>query len=71
MRLQVHINDELLKKIDFYCEKFSVNRSALCAMLIGHSLLAMDNSLMNITEESKGYASQLTSKIKKEQKSEG
>ena len=45
MRLQVNVNEEMLKKIDKYCGMMAVSRSALCGMLIGQGLMGLDQSL--------------------------
>lgn len=49
MKLQVLVNDDLVKKIDDYAHKIGVSRSALCAIFIGQGIMGFDkaNELIN------------------------
>lgn len=44
-RLQIMVNDDMLKKIEFYSEKMSVSKSSFCCMLIGQGLMQFDKSI--------------------------
>lgn len=50
MRVQVNLNDDIVKKIDEYGKAIGVSRSALCATWIGQSVLSLDKS-MDIIEK--------------------
>lgn len=39
MKVQVQVNDELVKKIDFYAKTLGMSRSSLCALFIGQGVL--------------------------------
>ena len=49
MRLQITINDEIVKKIDKYAKLIGVSRSAMCATWIGQGVMGYDkaNELIN------------------------
>lgn len=50
-RIQVTLNDDIVKKIDAYAAAIGQNRSAVCAMWIGQSCLGIEKateSLMNM-----------------------
>ena len=67
-RMQVNVNDEMLEKIDFYCQKLSVGRSALSSMLIGQGLAGLDQAfglLSDVQSEMKSKVlEQLTIDVK-------
>lgn len=42
-KIQVTLSNKLIKKIDRYAEDIGVSRSALCALWIGQSCMALDN----------------------------
>jgi hypothetical protein len=42
MRLNISIEDALLKKVDWYCEENSYNRSELIAELLRHRIMGVD-----------------------------
>lgn len=45
MRVQVNLNDVLVKKLDKYAETIGISRSALCAYLIGQGALGIDKAI--------------------------
>lgn len=45
MKVQVTLNDELVKRIDKYADTIGLSRSACCAYWIGQAVLSMDKSL--------------------------
>lgn len=45
MRVQVNLSDDVANKLDFYCKRMGMNRSALCSYFIGHGLLVTDKSM--------------------------
>lgn len=44
MRVQVNVDDEMVKKIDLYAKKMGVTRSALCSVFIGQGIMGYDKS---------------------------
>ena len=44
MRIQVNVNDEMVKKLDAYAEKMGVSRSALCSVFIGQAVMGYEKS---------------------------
>ena len=65
-RLQTQINDEMLKKIDFYCQKMCVSRSNLCSMLIAQGLAGLDKAFSLMDD----VGAQLIEQVKKEKENE-
>lgn len=53
MRIQVIINDDMVKRIDNYAKKIGVSRSSLCAIFIGQGIMGFDkaNELINDNAE--------------------
>lgn len=45
MKVQVTLNDELVKRIDKYAVTIGLTRSACCAYWIGQAVLSLDKSL--------------------------
>jgi hypothetical protein len=50
MKLQVNVNDDLVKQIDEYAALMGVSRSALCAMFIGQGILTYNKSFKLIDD---------------------
>jgi hypothetical protein len=44
MKVQVMINDDLVKKIDLYANMLGVSRSFLCALFIGQGIVGYSKS---------------------------
>jgi len=44
MKVQVHLNDDIVKKIDQYAKSIGVSRSAVCALWIGQAVLGIDKA---------------------------
>lgn len=44
MKVQVHLNDDIVKKIDEYAKSIGVSRSAVCAIWIGQAVLGVDKA---------------------------
>lgn len=44
MRVQVNVDDEMVKKIDAYAKKMGVTRSALCSVFIGQGIMGYEKS---------------------------
>ena len=64
MRVQVNLSDEMVAKVDAYAAKMGVNRSALCAVLVGQGIMGYDKTFeiadsmgLKLTEEVKKKAS--------------
>lgn len=49
MRLQITVNDDLVKKIDKYAKMIGISRSAMCALWIGQGVVGYEkaNELIN------------------------
>ena len=45
MRVQVNLSDEMVERVDAYANMIGVNRSALCAVLVGQGVMAYDKSM--------------------------
>ena len=50
MRVQVNLNDELVKKIDEYAKMIGITRSSLCAVYIGQGVLGYDKAFEMIEQ---------------------
>lgn len=50
MRVQVNLNDELVKRIDNYAKMIGVTRSSLCAVYIGQGVLGYDKAFEMIEQ---------------------
>lgn len=48
MRVQVNLNDDLVKRIDEYAAAIGLSRSAVCAMWIGQAALSTDTALQTL-----------------------
>ena len=44
MRVQVNVDDEMVKKIDAYAKRMGVTRSALCSVFIGQGIMGYEKS---------------------------
>lgn len=44
VKVQVNLNDDVVKKIDSYAKAIGVSRSAVCAMWIGNAVLGVDKA---------------------------
>ena len=44
MKLQININDDIVKKIDEYAKAIGISRSACCAMWIGNAVLSIEKA---------------------------
>ena len=53
-RITITVSDESVDKLAFYGEKMGMNRSALCAYLVGQGLMGLDraNSMFDKVSES-------------------
>lgn len=49
MRVQVNVNDNLVKKIDEYASAMGVSRSALCSVWIATAIMGMEKGLDTIS----------------------
>lgn len=45
MRVQINLNDDLVKRIDKYAAAIGQNRSSVCAMWIGQSALGIEKTI--------------------------
>lgn len=48
MRVQVNLNDDLVKRIDEYAAAIGLSRSAVCAMWIGQAALSTDTAIQSL-----------------------
>lgn len=44
-KIQVFIAEDLLAKIDDYADKMGVSRSAFCAVMLGQTVMGLDNAV--------------------------
>lgn len=44
MRVQINLNEELVKRIDAYAAAIGQNRSSVCAMWIGQAALGIEKA---------------------------
>lgn len=44
MRVQINLNDDLVKRIDAYAAAIGQNRSSVCAMWIGQAALGIEKA---------------------------
>lgn len=44
MKVQVNLNEDIVKKIDQYAKSIGVSRSAVCALWIGQAVLGVDKA---------------------------
>lgn len=53
-RITITVSDESIEKLSYYGEKMGMNRSALCAYLVGQGLMGLDraNSMFDKVSES-------------------
>lgn len=53
-RITITVSDESIEKLSYYGEKMGMNRSALCAYLVGQGLMGLDraNSMLDKVSES-------------------
>lgn len=53
-RITITVSDESVEKLSYYGEKMGMNRSALCAYLVGQGLMGLDraNSMFDKVSES-------------------
>lgn len=57
MKIQVTIDDEVVKKLDEYAKLFGTSRSAICSVAIGEKLLSYEKTINeNISSEVAGAA---------------
>ena len=45
MKVQINLNDDLVKKIDDFAKQIGMTRSALCATWIGYGVLGIDKAM--------------------------
>ena len=50
MRIQVIMNDDMVKRVDAYASMIGVSRSALCATLIGQGIMGYDKAYQLVNE---------------------
>lgn len=43
-RITITVSDESVEKLSYYGEKMGMNRSALCAYLVGQGLMGLDSA---------------------------
>ena len=53
MRVQVNLNENVVKRLDELANVMGVSRSALCAVWIGNSLLAHEKTYQSINDLTK------------------
>ena len=68
MKVQVNLNDDVVKKIDNYAKAIGVSRSAVCAMWIGNALLGVDKATETLQRMSDGLIDAATDEKEKKKK---
>jgi len=58
-KLVITVSTDMANRIDLYCEKMGVSRSALCGMIIGQGIMGYDKSFDVIEKMGGSLASQL------------
>lgn len=64
MRVQVNLSDEMVEKVDAYAAKMGVNRSALCAVLIGQGILTYDKSFEVVESVGEKLGKEVTERVR-------
>lgn len=62
MKVQVNVNDEMVKRIDILAQSMGVSRSALCSIFIGQGMLQFDKSDEIMQEISTKFLEYMTSR---------
>ncbi len=60
MRVQINLNDDLVKKIDDYAAAIGQNRSSVCAMWIGQAALGIEKATQTLERMGVDVAKALT-----------
>lgn len=68
MKVQVNLNDDIVKKIDAYAGAIGVSRSAVCAMWIGNAVLGVDKATETLQRMSDGLIDAATDEKEKKKK---
>ena len=68
MKVQVNLNDDIVKKIDAYAGAIGVSRSAVCAMWIGNAVLGLDKATETLQRMSDGMVDAVTDEKEKKKK---
>lgn len=58
MKVQVTMDDDMVKRIDNYAKQMSVSRSAFCSMIIGQGLMSLDKSMLLFEEMAQKYGNE-------------
>lgn len=45
MKVQINLNDDLVKKIDDFANQIGMSRSSLCATWIGYGVMGIDKAM--------------------------
>lgn len=64
MRIQVNLSDEMVEKVDSYASKMGVNRSALCAVIIGQGILTYDKSFEVVESVGEKIGQEVSEKVR-------
>lgn len=62
-RIYVTVSSEMASRIDFYCEKMGLTRSALCAYFVGHGVMGMDRAMGMVDKMGEIIASKATEPV--------
>lgn len=66
-RIMVTVSEDMRKRLDNYAEMLGINRSALCAFLLGQSVLSMDKAYGLIDQSVKLFQDGLGNPLQIEQ----
>lgn len=64
MKVQVNLNEDIVKKIDDYAKLIGVSRSAVCAMWIGNAVVGVDKATETLQRMSDDMVKTLTEETK-------
>lgn len=68
MRIQINLNEDLVRKIDEYAAAIGQSRSAVCAVWIGQSVLGIETATKTLESYGVDVAKALTEDGRREKK---
>lgn len=58
-RITITVSDESVEKLSYYGEKMGMNRSALCAYLVGQGLMGLDRASFMLDKVSESMSDEI------------
>lgn len=72
MKVQININDDIVKRIDEYAKSLGVSRSACCAMWLGQALQSVEKQNKMLEKTGMSIVDILTEQLEEfKQKNQG